>query len=91
VLRPGGLFAIFEHNPWNPATRRIVSRTPVDANAVLLTAGETRALLQGAGLCVRKTCYYLYFPQSLYRRLAGLERLLGAVPAGGQYAVFGQR
>jgi SAM-dependent methyltransferase len=88
VLRPGGLFVIFEHNPWNPATRLIVSRTPVDANAVLLTARETRALLSGAGLRVRKTCYYLYLPQSLYRRFSGLERFLGAIPAGGQYAVF---
>lgn len=91
VMRPGGLFAIFEHNPWNPVTRRIVRRTPVDANAVLLTAAETRALLQEAGLAVRKTRYYLYFPQSLYRRLSGLERFLGAVPAGGQYAVFACR
>ena len=91
VLRPGGLFAIFEHNPWNPVTRGIVRRTPVDANAVLLTAGETRGILSEAGFSVRKTCYYLYFPQSLYRRLPGLERLLASVPAGGQYAVFACR
>src|SRR5271166_6649802 len=30
VLRPGGTFAIIEHNPYNPITKRIVSRTPVD-------------------------------------------------------------
>jgi SAM-dependent methyltransferase len=91
VMRPGGLFVIFEHNPWNPATRLIVHRTPVDANANLLTAAEARALVREAGFAVRKTCYYLYFPQSLYRRLASLERLLGVVPAGGQYAVFARR
>jgi SAM-dependent methyltransferase len=91
VTRPGGLFVIFEHNPWNLATQLIVRRTPVDANAVLLTAPQTRAQLRKAGFSVRKTSYYLYFPQTLYRRLSKFERLLGAIPAGGQYAVFACR
>src|SRR5437870_1053056 len=29
VLRPGGTFCVIEHNPINPVTRLIVSRTPV--------------------------------------------------------------
>jgi SAM-dependent methyltransferase len=33
VLRPGGIFSIIEHSPVNPATRLIVARTPVDADA----------------------------------------------------------
>ncbi len=36
VLRPQGVFAIIEHNPYNPVTRLIVSRTPVDTDALLL-------------------------------------------------------
>jgi SAM-dependent methyltransferase len=87
VLRPGGIFAIFEHNPWNPATRLIVSRTPVDANAVLLTAGETRRIMRGAGLKPQTTSYYLYFPESLFSKVGGFEKYLTAIPAGGQYAV----
>jgi SAM-dependent methyltransferase len=62
VLRPGGVFVIFEHNPWNPATRLIVSRTPVDANAVLLTGGECRNVVRAAGLAVENTVYYLFLP-----------------------------
>jgi SAM-dependent methyltransferase len=91
VMRRGGVFAIFEHNPWNPATRLIVSRTPVDANAELLTARQLRLLMGNAGLTHIRTCYYLYFPERLYRYLAGVEKCLSSIPAGGQYAVFATR
>ena len=91
LMRPGAIFVIFEHNPWNPATRLIVSRTPVDANAVLLRAAETRALMRRAGMNATETAYYLYFPESLYRKIGGVERLLGWLPGGGQYAVIGSR
>jgi SAM-dependent methyltransferase len=90
VLRPGGLFAIFEHNPRNPATRLIVSRTPVDANAVLLTAAAVRWTLRVAGISPVKTVYYLFLPQALFGHLGFVENLLGSVPFGGQYAVMGQ-
>jgi SAM-dependent methyltransferase len=90
VLKPGGVFAVIEHNPYNPATRLIVSRTPVDADAVLLTPGETRGMLRRSAFEVIEQRYFLYFPERLYPRLRSLERLLGRVPLGGQYAVFGK-
>jgi SAM-dependent methyltransferase len=37
VLKPGGLLYIFEHNPYNPLTRRAVNHCPFDADATLLT------------------------------------------------------
>ena len=89
VLRPGGVLAIIEHNPYNPATRLIVSRTPVDADAILLRAGETRSLLRNAGFSIDRESYFLYFPENIYRKAAGVENLLRRVPLGGQYAVFG--
>jgi SAM-dependent methyltransferase len=91
VLRPAGLFVIFEHNPANPATRLVVSRTPVDSNAVLLRARESRHLMKAAGLVPLDTLYYLYLPQRLFEFAGGLERLLARVPLGGQYAVFGEK
>jgi len=91
VLRPGGMFAVIEHNPYNPATRIIVSRTPVDADAVLLPASETRSMLNTSGFSIDWSCYFLYLPERLYRRVAGVEKVLRRVPLGGQYAVFGQR
>jgi SAM-dependent methyltransferase len=91
VLRPGGIFCMIEHNPRNPVTRLIVSRTPVDADAILLEAAEARKLIAGGGLLTVEQAYFLYFPQSLYGYLGRMEGLLAKVPFGGQYAVFGQR
>src|SRR5262249_59211928 len=49
VTRPGGLVAIFEHNPWNPLTRKAVRDCPFDEDAVLLSRPNARRLLDGAG------------------------------------------
>lgn len=91
VVKPGGVACIIEHNPFNPATQMIVRRTPVDADARLLTAGAARRLLAGAGFRILRTEYFLYFPENLYRRLARLEAWLSRVAAGGQYAVFARK
>jgi SAM-dependent methyltransferase len=91
VLKPGGIFAIIEHNPYNPATRLIVKRTPVDIDAILLYPGETQSLLRTAGLPVRATSYFLYLPEGIYRLAGAVEDLLRHVPLGGQYAVFGRK
>ncbi len=88
VLRPGGIFCIIEHNPFNPVTRLIVSRTPVDADAILLPASEARSLAAAAGLVPLEQDYFLYFPQALYRYLGRMEAALTKVPLGGQYALF---
>ena len=88
VLRPGGWFAFIEHNPYNPVTRLIVNRTPVDGNAILLRPSEARRLLLDAGFRIDAQRYFLYCPEPLYRRFAGLESALRRIPLGGQYAVF---
>jgi SAM-dependent methyltransferase len=92
VLRPGGVFAIIEHNPYNPVTRTIVSRTPVDADAILLRPAEAKELLAAAGFSPGPPEYFLYVPGGLYRRGGHvLERLLRRVPLGGQYAIFASK
>lgn len=91
VLRPGGIFCMIEHNPLNPVTRLIVSRTPVDADAILLRAGEARQLAAEAEMVPLERDYFLYFPQALYRYLGRLEGALAKIPLGGQYALFSSR
>jgi ubiquinone/menaquinone biosynthesis C-methylase UbiE len=91
LLKPGGVFCIIEHNPVNPVTRLIVSRTPVDADARLLTARETRNLLSASGARLLETQYFLLFPERLHRYAGFVEDWLTSVPVGGQYAVFAQR
>jgi SAM-dependent methyltransferase len=91
VLRPGGIFCMIEHNPLNPVTRLIVSRTPVDSDAVLLPASEGRRLAADAGFAPLEQDYFLYFPQAIYRYLGRMEVALAKVPLGGQYAVFSKK
>ena len=91
VLRPGGVACMMEHNPWNPVTRLIVSRTPVDADALLLSSREAARLLRQARLDVLEKRYFLYLPAKLYHAAGGIENALAKVPAGGQYAVFAER
>jgi SAM-dependent methyltransferase len=88
VLRPNGCVCIIEHNPLNPVTRLVVSRSPVDANAKLLGARETKRLVTSVGGQILGTRYFLYFPESLFGYAGRLEKVLGLVPLGGQYAIF---
>src|SRR6266850_5389518 len=91
LLRPGGTFCVIEHNPLNPVTRLIVSRTPVDADARLLTARQTRQMLIFAGSKLLVTRYFLFFPERIHKYAALLEERLARIPLGGQYSVFAQR
>jgi SAM-dependent methyltransferase len=87
ALAPGGLCCIIEHNPWNPVTRAIVRRCPVDVDAELLTAPGTRMLFESAGFEPLSTDYFLYLPERLFNRLSFMERALRKLPFGGQYAL----
>ena len=91
VLRPGGIFCLIEHNPLNPVTRLIVSRTPVDTDAILLGAAEARRLMDAAGLHFLEQDYFLYLPEALYRHLRKSEAMFARVPFGGQYALFARK
>jgi SAM-dependent methyltransferase len=91
VLKPGGIFCMIEHNPANPVTRTIVSRTPVDAHAILLSGGEAKGLAREAGFQSRVVEYFLYFPKSVYRFAGWLEPWLAKLPLGGQYAMFSEK
>jgi SAM-dependent methyltransferase len=89
VTRPGGVVALFEHNPLNPLTRRVVSRCDFDEDAVLLRQGEATRLLSALGLPVTERRYIVFFP---FQRTvtATLERRLWWLPLGAQYYVTGE-
>jgi SAM-dependent methyltransferase len=90
VCRPGGLVALFEHNPLNPLTRRAVSGCEFDRDTELLSRREAIRLLRAAGLPAPGGRYIVFFPRES-RLLRGIERLLGWLPLGAQYAAFAQR
>ena len=90
VLRPRGRFVLFEHNPLNPLTRRVVQNIPFDRDVVLLGRAEAQRLVRDANLRVARSRYYFFFPRWL-AALRPAEPWMGWVPLGGQYYVVGQR
>ncbi|MBI2716597.1 MAG: methyltransferase [Rhizobiales bacterium] len=89
-LKPGGRLFVFEHNPYNPLTRHLVSRCPVDRDAILLKPNETVARFKRAGFDRVAAEYCLFFPKAL-AFLRPIETSLGWLPLGGQYYVCGIR
>ena len=85
-MNPSGNLFVFEHNPYNPVTRSIVSNCPYDDDAVLLQPKELRQYLAQAGFCNARSEYCLFVPPS-FKRLKWLESCLGWLPLGGQYFV----
>jgi len=74
---------VFEHNPYNLITRKLVDRCEYDKDAVLVNPKEMSTLLSEAGLNLIRKRFYLYFPPAL--KMGWLERILYKVPLGGQY------
>jgi SAM-dependent methyltransferase len=90
ALRPGGLLALWENNPWNPGTRYVMSRISFDRDAVLLGAAGARRLLRACGFAVVRTDHLFVFPRCL-SRLRGLEPRLAGLPLGAQYQVLARK
>ena len=86
VLRPGGNLFIFEHNPHNPLTVRVVNDCAFDENAKLINGRALRGNILRAGFCSARTRYRVFFPHGL-RALRVLEPALTWLPLGGQYFV----
>lgn len=89
-LRPGGLFAFWENNPWNPVTRYAMHRVPFDRDAILIWPHEARRLLSAAGFHILHTHYVFFFPR-FAAALRGCEPALRWLPLGGQYLVLAQK
>ncbi len=86
-LRPGGLFALWENNPWNPGTRYVMSRIPFDRDAVTIPPPQATKLLQGSGFQIVSVNYLFLFPRFL-KLLRFLEPYVCRVPLGAQYQIL---
>jgi len=89
-LRPGGLFSLWENNPWNPGTSYVMSRCVFDHDAITLTPPEAARLLRAGGLEIIHITYLFFFPRFL-RLLRSLEPCFSRLPLGGQYQVLSRR
>ncbi|MEM6310637.1 MAG: class I SAM-dependent methyltransferase [Pseudomonadota bacterium] len=90
VVRPSGIVVVFEHNPMNPVTRRIVNNCPLDENAVLLKSSNLTNLVQKTGLNQIETKFIIFTPFES-RFFKGFDRAIGWLPLGAQYYVCGQK
>jgi trans-aconitate methyltransferase len=89
-VRPGGLFAFWENNPWNPGTRYIMRRITFDRNAVPLSPPTARRLLRESGFEIIRTDFLFFFPR-LLSLLRPLEADLARLPLGAQYQILCQK
>ena len=87
TLRPGGLFSLWENNPWNPGTQYVMSRLPFDRDAIKLSAIESRKLVESEGLSVLRTDFVFFFPRFL-KFLRPIEKFISGLPFGAQYQIL---
>jgi SAM-dependent methyltransferase len=86
ILAPGGWLILYEHNPWNPLTRRAVRDCPFDENAHLIAAPVLKRRALAAGFAAGSIRYRVFFP-ALLSALRFLEPAMGWLPLGAQYVV----
>lgn len=83
-LSKNGYLVVFEHNPFNPLTRKVVSNCKFDENAELLTPTQLNKYIDDLGMVKMKLWYVVYFPWG--KRINSiLEKVMGGVPFGAQY------
>lgn len=88
ILVVGGSVVIFEHNPWNPATRWVVAHTTIDQNAILLSLNTAKALLRKSDYRVGESGFFLFGPPK-WKVAMVLDSLFSWLPVGGQYFCSG--
>ena len=87
ALKPGGLFAFWENNPWNPGTQYVMSRCAFDEHAIKINPRDAKKLLSKSGFKILGGDSLFYFPRQL-RFLRPAEAWLSRLPLGGQYLVL---
>ena len=91
LLKKNGKLIVFEHNPYNPLTRRIVSNCEFDADANLISQTALKNLFRNnSKFSVSRCGYTLFFPEFM-GGLRAIERRLRWLPLGGQYFVVAEK
>lgn len=86
-LKPGGIFAFWENNAWNPGTRLVMSRVPFDRDAIPVSPLEARGMLSAGGFEILSVDFLFIFPRFL-RALRPIEGPLSRLPLGAQYQIL---
>ena len=89
-LNEGGRLVIWEHNPINPVTQKIVKDCPFDDEAVLVPPRKIKKHFNRVFLTNVEIIYTTFFPKFL-SGLNFMDPYLGWLPLGGQYLVKGEK
>ena len=88
MVKKGKLF-IFEHNPLNPITRKLVNDCPFDQDAVLVHFHRLKKILTHIGF--NHQCRFFLFMPGMFNKIEFIERWIGWLPMGGQYYFMCQK
>jgi ubiquinone/menaquinone biosynthesis C-methylase UbiE len=88
VTKPGGITVVFEHNPSNFLTRRVVSSCIFDKGVSLLPHQETENLMRQACFDVGRSRFILLVP-AFTKLLRRVDSLFSWLPLGAQYFTCG--
>ncbi|MFY7875932.1 MAG: class I SAM-dependent DNA methyltransferase [Pirellula sp.] len=89
-LIPGGWFAFWENNPWNPGTQYVMSRIPFDRDAIKISIPNAKRLLSQNGFEIVSVDSCFYFPKFL-SWLRSTEPMLAKLPLGAQYMILARK
>jgi len=89
-LRPGGLLALWENNPWNLGAQLVMRRIPFDRDARPIAPLAAWRLVRRCGLAPLRFDALFIFPRAL-AWLRPLERLVQRLPLGAQYQLLCRR
>lgn len=88
VLKTGGRFYLFEHNPLNPVTKHLVNTCVFDKDAKLLSNRYAKKLIRNNYLKQITNKFIIFFPRKgLLSKFIFLEKMLARLPFGGQYFI----
>jgi SAM-dependent methyltransferase len=90
ALKPGGVFAFWENNPWNPIVHWMMWKVPFDHDAIMLFPAGAKRLLREAGFSVIDRDYQFVFPAWLSSGRK-MEPSLRKLPLGGQYQILARK
>ena len=90
LLNQSGRLVIWEHNPINPLTQKIVKECIFDQDAILVPSTDIKNHFHRASLSKIQIIYTTFFPKFL-SALNFMDPYLGWLPLGGQYVIIGER
>lgn len=85
-----GKIIIWEHNPLNPVTRKIVKECEFDKDAILISPEEMKNLFGQNKICLDRLIYTGFFPKPL-QFFVKFEKYLEKIPLGAQYVAVGNK